>query len=231
MLLTEAGKTLPGWRDFERSVATVFGGQSLETKFIFDVLFPDPARPGISFGLSCKMRRELDRIERSGRVLIEISNASGEFSDYLRQHGVDLAHYREYASQVGPAVIRLIEQWHHKVSVQDGGAIDTSHSFYLVLSWSRAGWYQLHQFPLHLLSPDNLRWSSRRRSVVGKENDEIVFEWFPESGGQLKYYPPASSAVWTSKRFALEPLPADIQSGLLAKQPPFFPQRWADIAE
>src|SRR5438270_10835388 len=58
-LVTRDGNTLPGWRDFERSIALTFGGKAKESKFIFDVLLPDPRTPGLSYGLSCKMRRTL----------------------------------------------------------------------------------------------------------------------------------------------------------------------------
>ena len=37
-MLVRQGFTLPGWRDFERTVATVFGGVNSESKFIYDVL-------------------------------------------------------------------------------------------------------------------------------------------------------------------------------------------------
>ena len=38
MLHQKGGSTLPGWRDFERTVAIVFGGEAQENKDIFDVL-------------------------------------------------------------------------------------------------------------------------------------------------------------------------------------------------
>src|SRR5579859_6855404 len=42
MLAIRGGKTLPGWRDFERAVAAAFEGENQENKFIFDVLISDP---------------------------------------------------------------------------------------------------------------------------------------------------------------------------------------------
>ncbi len=42
MLAKPGGGTLPGWRDFERTVAAVFNGVNQENKFIFDVLLSDP---------------------------------------------------------------------------------------------------------------------------------------------------------------------------------------------
>ena len=53
-----------------------------------------------------------------------------------------------------------------------------------------------------------------------------VFEWYGQSGGQLKYYPLADTATWASARFRLEPLPDDLPHGILAKAQAYFPQLW-----
>jgi hypothetical protein len=73
--------TFPGWRDFERSVALALTGTASESKEIFDVVL---ARPGAldsdpKYGLSCKMRSELNRVGRDGRATIEVSNSAGKF--------------------------------------------------------------------------------------------------------------------------------------------------------
>ena len=94
MLQAESGMTLPGWRDFERAVALAFGGVAQESKAIFDVLIPSGEGPNITYGLSCKMRRELNKIERTGRVSIELSNSAKKFWDYLGVKGIDQANYR-----------------------------------------------------------------------------------------------------------------------------------------
>ena len=77
----QKGRTLPGWRDFERAVALAFGGIAPENKAVFDVILTDSGRPEVKYGLSCKMRSELDRIDRDGRVTIELSNSYGKFWD------------------------------------------------------------------------------------------------------------------------------------------------------
>ena len=89
MLQAESGMTLPGWRDFERAVALAFGGIAQESKAIFDVLLRAGEGPNTKYGLSCKMRRELNKIERTGRVSIELSNSAKKFWDYIRTKGID----------------------------------------------------------------------------------------------------------------------------------------------
>jgi hypothetical protein len=64
-LIGKSTQTLPGWRDFERSVALAFGGQTQESKYIFDVLIPDRAAYAVYFGLSCKMRGTLGETTRA----------------------------------------------------------------------------------------------------------------------------------------------------------------------
>lgn len=87
LAVTGSSRTLPGWRDFERAVATVFGGEAQENKGIFDVLVSDPDTAEVEYGLACKMRSTLRDTERTGRVTMELSNASGEFWDYLNSKG------------------------------------------------------------------------------------------------------------------------------------------------
>src|ERR1051325_6360035 len=93
MLAQPNGVTLPGWRDFERAVALALGGEAQENKAIFDVLLPDSQRAGVKIGLSCKMRSELDRIDKDGRVAFELSNSAGKFWDYLKIKGINHANY------------------------------------------------------------------------------------------------------------------------------------------
>ena len=63
-----------GYRQFERIVAEVFGGIAPENKGIFDVFIPI-AGTDTHYGISCKMRSELDKaLKDGGRVYIEMSN-------------------------------------------------------------------------------------------------------------------------------------------------------------
>ena len=228
------GSTLPGWRDFERAVALAFGGEAQESKAIFDVLLPTN-KPRVKYGLSCKMRGELNRIGRDGRVTLELSNSAGKFWDYLRTKGIHQRNYKKYPIEVGVALIELVEQWHQEVSVEQGGNVGLTGSSYLALSWNKAGWYQLHQFPLRFPNPQRLKWyfpaSTKKgnrttaRRLNGDDSSGTLFEWYGESGGQLKYYPLAKTAIWSSERFRLEPL-RNVEHGILAKVAAYFPDLW-----
>ncbi|OQY16406.1 MAG: hypothetical protein B6I36_10275 [Desulfobacteraceae bacterium 4572_35.1] len=225
-LVFELGKSLPGWRDFERSVALAFAGIAQESKAIFDVLVPISENPEMSFGISCKMRETLRTVERTGRVTVEVSNSSGKFWDALGANGID--DYDAAPDTAGKILLNLVESWHNEVSLEQGGTVDVSKSFYLLLQWhKRSSRYQLFQFPTHLPDPETLSWKVEGRRLVGRNNDGVMIEWYGYSGGQLKYYPFADNAIWSSDIFQLEPLPEnDLGYGLRRRVIEYFPDLW-----
>ena len=231
--------TLPGWRDFERSVALAFEGTGGEDKDIFDVRIPDPNRQKVCFGISCKMKNALDQIERTnltlgGRAYMELSNSNKKFWDALLVKGIDQSNFKSYPTAVGGTLLETVKSWHIVESVEAGGQVDLNHSYYLTLSYNKHGWYQLHQFGLDLPAADSLVWhfpvDEKKKTVSntlrGSDGSGRVFEWFSGSGGQLKYYPEAKSALWKSAKFRLQPLPTGIENGIMAKAKEYFPDLW-----
>ncbi len=234
------GRTLPGWRDFERSVAIAFNGEAQENKFIFDVLLIDKKRKGVCFGVSCKMRRTLNDTKRTGRVTLELSNSSGKFWERLGQSGIHQQNYKERPLDVARALIQQENEWHNSVGLEQGGIVDLSKSFYLALSWNIKGEYQLFKFPLSLPNPKSLAWdfppvkgdeAKIGRRLRGRDNLGTLFEWYGESGGQLKYYPMTDNALWQSQIFNLETLPKgwEKKHGILAKAKDYFPKLWKTL--
>ena len=237
---TKGGQTLPGWRDFERSVALAFNGIAQESKFIFDVLIPDPVRKDVYFGLSCKMRRTLNDTKRTGRVTLELSNSSGAFWEQLRQVRIHQQNYKDRPLDVARALLNQEYEWHKRVSLDREGMIDLSRSCYLALSWNTKGEYQLFKFPLDLPDPLHLSWDfpvieingivKQARRLRGQDEKGTLFEWYGESGGQLKYYPLVEYALWKSEIFHLESLPVDWKEkhGILVKARDYFPRLWRE---
>lgn len=233
------GSSTPGWRDFERTVAAAFGGVSQENKFIFDVLISHP-NSIIKCGISCKMRGELNRVDRDGRITIELSNSAKKFYDYLLSKGIRNEEYGLRASEVGVALVEVVEGWKKQVSTENKGVVDIARSSYLALMYNRAGHYQLYWLPSALPDPNSLDWyytinHKGQRSAQGHLNgDEVgggrVFEWYEKSGGQLKYYPKTTDAKWISPRFRLEPLPdLTLNGGLASKAQQYFPDQWKHL--
>lgn len=228
-VIEQNAQTLPGWRDFERAVALAFNGEAVESKWIYDVLLPDPKRDGIQFGVSCKMRKELKKASReNGRSTIELSNAAGEFWDTVKADtGLNEGNYSQRPEAVGKAIINLVESWHEKVDIKASGNVDSSGSFFISLQWDEThGNYQLFQFPIDLPDPTRIDWRVVGRRLVGEDQQGVIFEWYAHSGGQLKYYPLVDQATWQSDVFQLEPLPENLENPTINKAATYFPHIW-----
>lgn len=235
------GRTLPGWRDLERSIAVAFGGEAQENKFIFDVLLPDKTRDGVYFGFSCKMRRTLNDTKRTGRVTLELSNSSGKFWRRLGELGVHQGNYKSKPVEVAQALLDQEKEWHQEVGLRRDGILDLSKSFYLALSWNVQGEYQLFKFSLSLPRVSSLKWDfpsvtnkgeeRSGRRLRGQDKQGTLIEWYGESGGQLKYYPLVKNSLWKSEIFRLEPLPVNWNEkhGIMAKAKDYFPSRWKSL--
>lgn len=57
-----------------------------------------------------------------------------------------------------------------------------------------------------------------------------LFEWYGDSGGQFKYYPSVSDALWISEKFRLEPLDNAVELGIEAKAAAYFPDKWDRVS-
>ena len=229
-MLKREDQTLPGWRDFERSIAAAFNGQSQKSKWIYDVIIVDPDDDTIRFGLSCKMRGTLREVERKNRVTIELSNASGELWDAIKNEGITQENYHESPDVVGKVLIETVERWHTDVSLGSGGSVDSSRSSFVVLQWEeRTGRYQLFQYPIDLPDPASLSWDVQGRRLIGSDLNGVLFEWYGLSGGQLKYYPLVENASWGSPVFQLESLPENYEYGLVRKAEIYFPELWSRL--
>ena len=231
--LTLNSGTLPGWRDFERTIAEITGGIAPENKGIFDVLVPDASPPAQYVGLSGKMRKELRRLDRDGRVTVELSNSARKMWEALGEHGITIADYMQWASEVGSALVHLVEQWHIAASTHKALPVDIARSSYLALMWdARTSRYQLFKFPLLLPNPSGLNWYFTTTGKGHLNGDDSsggrVFEWYGESGGQLKYYPLSSSATWKSPVFSLERVSTQTRKPLSEKAQAYFPELWRE---
>jgi hypothetical protein len=246
MLMLDDGTTLPGWRDVERVVATVLGGRAPENKDIFDVIVRPKSGQGAAVGFSVKTK-ELDRagalhdLGADGRVYLELANSSAKFWAALEAAGVgsDCFDRRKDPDKVGMVVLETVESWHREAAdsfakTNKGEHLDLSKSVYLVLSNAPARpkkqlprQYQWHSFLLEF--PGQLKWEYRSakllRAYDPERPSEALLDWYGLSGGQLKYYPRARKALYSSSPFALEALPKRIDL-ITEKAARYWPQRW-----
>src|SRR5574341_1100617 len=164
--------TLPGWRDFERACALAFNGKAVESKFFVDVIFPLSSNPDTFYGVQCKMRGELRKLDRDSRIYVEVTNAARELWSYLSTKGITERNYRSQPELAGNSLIEAVEAIKRSGSQQyPAGPIDLSRSYYLVLLWSeRDELYQLFQLPLRLSKPDDLIWRCHVSTRLGRAN-------------------------------------------------------------
>jgi len=228
--------TLPGWRDFERACAIAFDGVAVENKFFVDVIFPFDTHSGTFYGIDCKMRGELGKAKNHGKIYVEVTNAAKYLWSYLATKGISETNFKDEPELAGMSLIEAVEQMKTERSSQyPAGPIITDHSFYFVLLWDDHDRYQLFQLPLKLPYPEDLTWTcnvgnrtdgTETTRLVGADTDGILYEWYGSSGGQFKYYPSISQAIWTSTEFKLEPLNENIEIGIKAKVKTYFPAQW-----
>jgi hypothetical protein len=219
------GSTRPNWRQIERVFAELFtGGPPPENKGIFDVAAPSLDDPRLFYGLSIKSKqlpkRQFDRLAVDARTYMEIANSPAKLFDALdRHHCMNVEHIRagKDPDVVGNCVLRTIKDWHEEGKVlfereHRGAQLDLDHSVYICLSYRQ--WaegeprqYQIHSFSLQF--PEDIEWEYAGRALRGydpRHPGEVIFDWYAQSGGQLKYYPRASDALFSSPPFALENL-------------------------
>ena len=188
-----AGRSQPGWRDFERATASALGGSAPENKGVFDVVVAVNGGP-LPYGLSLKTSAY-----RRGFVLMELHNSLAKSWNYLRARGIDPNSSPQLA---GVALIDQVREWHLEVDHE----IDVSRSSYLVLTHDRVwrkfqlSWYNLD---LHTPAPELMRWEYTGRRIFATFDGHQYWEWYGESGGQLKYYPKLEDALWVSEPFEL----------------------------
>ena len=217
---------MPGFRDFERTVAAVCDGQTREDKGVFDVLVPVSAGD-LPFGISCKMSRTQPGLHNAS--FMELTNSAKKFSDEFARLNLSWVHNPAMA---GNAFVELVSGWHTILRHE----VDVPRSVYLVLAHD-AKWvnFELNCFPLNLkvANPStDVEWTVEGTRAPTTINGYItdggrrhrLWQLYPNSGGQLKYYPPLTWATWRSGTFKLELPPLE---SLHERAMEYFPALWS----
>ncbi len=232
------GKTLPGGFQFEVSLALALGGIATGKKGKFDVLLTTTQQEAVKFGLSCKMKADLDDIAEKNRVYIEESNAPAATWAYLNKRGITRDNLKTRSLDAGKGLLDRFRETHLDAAQSPQGTIDVANSSLVFLSYNLKGKYQLYWFPLHVVSTSQLvgcevpqkavkgGGTTDCKSLRGYDAQGKLFDWYWDSGGQFKIYPSVAAAKWNSEIFQLEPLPAGKNIGLVFKPADYFPNQW-----
>lgn len=217
---------MPDYLAFERVTAYVCGGTTAENKGIFDVLVP--AEFGqLPFGVSCKMTATQPTGSRCW--FMELSNSAKKFHDAFERAGV---HWTNEPEKAGPVMVDLVESWHHAVA----GEVDLAGSKYLLCTHDKH-WvnFEIAAFGLSLSVADprtDIEWVAEGRTVIssiagyidiGTGKPHRLWQFFGNSGGQLKYYPPVGWEEWRSGTFQLEEPPVH---DMAQKVEDYWPGAW-----
>ena len=211
------GSTRIGWRQMERVVSYFYSGSMHEEdKHVFDVICPTWGVPDEKIGLSVKSKELKQRKQyfseqvEDTRLYLEIANSPAKFWDELKKDGITESDYgdEKLAQRMGERVLGLVESWHFDAFRQDQ-SLNAEKSRYLVISYG--GWDEsirsrrcaLHSFGL-ALPPAKWTFSSGRclRGICPITNS-VLWDWYGLSGGQLKYYPRAETALFQTTTFEL----------------------------
>lgn len=214
-------RTVPGGFNFERALAAVLQGRAPENKGIFDVIVDGPPQP---FGISCKSTQF--RAAKHLSSFMELSNAAAKFRNHLLELQI---HWATEPTLAGPALVDLVTSWH----LADTQGVSVEASRYAVLAHD-SSWltFQLSSFPLTLKTANprgDVEWVSKGKALAGFFDDDgrrhLLWEVYPNSGGQMKYYPLLKWADWTTSPFVLEDPPG---YSLIQKAADYFPALWPE---
>ncbi|WP_345264712.1 hypothetical protein [Nocardioides nanhaiensis] len=217
--LASINANMPDYRDFERSLAAALDGSAPENKGVFDVIVPDDPLP---IGISCKMVSAPPAKHLSS--FMELSNSAAAFRAHLLKLQI---HWSTEPTLAGPALIELVESW-HRASADE---VDVAGSKYAVLTHDRR-WqkWRLACFALNLRFANprgEVEWLAEGASLNGYCMDgdrrHRLWQVYPNSGGQMKYYPLLRWAEWITPEFELEVPPI---MSLRARAAEYFPDLW-----
>lgn len=211
------GTTRPGWRDFERIVAEALNGDAPEGKAIFDVIVEDEVQQ--KYGISVKSKgftnNKFAELLSDGRVYMELCNSPAKLWEPLKEQGINEQSFtaQEFATEIGESILDTVHSWYEHSQIEN---IVLDSSRHLTVSYTNQAnsnntniRYQLHSFALDF--PEGIIWRYKStKCLSGYDPDypeEVLFDWYGLSGGQLKYYPRAEKALYSSPQFALELAP------------------------
>lgn len=220
---------MPDFLSFERVTAYVLGGATNENKGIFDVAVPGGA-DRMPWGVSCKMASAQPAKNRCW--FMELSNSAKYLTDALAAEGI---HWQTRPEAAGPVLVATVGSWHERAR----GAYDVDASKYLLLTHdSRWRKFEIASFKIDILTriaAADIRWVVEgREASVGRPSSVAgyidadrgphrLWQWFANSGGQLKFYPPIGWEEWRTGAFELaEPPVRDLKD----KVEEYWPGGW-----
>ncbi|MEM1213196.1 MAG: hypothetical protein AAGI68_12970 [Planctomycetota bacterium] len=243
----KAGDTIANWRDYERVFRQFYGGVAPEGKQVYDV-FIELDTPGHWAGLSIKSKclGQYSKFPFAEQAYLELTNSPRKMWGGLSVYGLHESDWGnpDKAQEIGSHLLDVVTSWHDDAKdffrPPDGktcSSIEPTDSIYLNVSYSEPNKqmrrsYRIDAFDMRLMRPDTWVYrpgkNGQIRSIMGMLNGNTIWDWYANSGGQLKYYPPFSAAHFSTPIFdTLNPGQAENLEDKMTKYWPEMSGRWS----
>ncbi|WP_374677412.1 hypothetical protein [Piscinibacter sp.] len=220
---------MPNFLSFERVTAYVVGGATNEDKSVFDVSVPG-GLGRVAWGVSCKMTASQPPKNRCW--FMELSNSAKKLNDAVAAAGI--ASWSRDPSGAGPVLVETVGSWHDA----ERGTYDVDASKYLLLthcsSWR---FFEIACFNVNVLTrveAADVDWrvegrrgkaSSLAGYIDAERGKHRLWQWYPDSGGQLKLFPPIGWEEWRTGPFELSRPPVKDMKDRVNE---YWPGQWPD---
>tara|TARA_B100001939_G_C16934587_1_gene615459 strand:+ start:782 stop:1618 length:837 start_codon:yes stop_codon:yes gene_type:complete len=221
--LSEKGVDLyyPNYTQIERVIAEMVGGFTVESKLKFDILvnLPNNKMLGVevkSKGFSRNDYRAI--LSGEGRLYLELNNSPAKQHQWLRDNGISLevSNRADFDPKViGEHLLDLYDNWNEEDGFKTGSeysrTFELERSRFIVLSYQKKNLstdtegkpkvsFYISSLKLNF-KREGIKWFwNSDKCLRGTDADNgTLYDWYPFSGGQFKFYPLAKESDFSSE--------------------------------
>lgn len=232
----DATGTRAGWKDLERVVSEFLGGHPLEKKQVFDVIVDATKTESSKYGVSLKTKclgssLKIQNLQSTGRVYMELTNSPAKLWAPLKAIGINESDFgKKSAQEMGDLILTTVHAWYSAYCAVKH--VNMGKCIHMTISYSNGKngerLHQIHSFPLGFPLGIIWKYTSDKclRGFDPSYPGETLFDWYGLSGGQLKYYPKASGAIYSSSIFELFIPPI---YSITEKSKVYWPEEWNQL--
>ena len=224
------GSSRAEFRQIERCFAELLHGTTTENKAFYDFVVQSNENGGIAVRGASIKSKEHEHLNSYGtqtatmRSYLELSNSAAKDWAMCQDRGLTEQIFRDagQAAEFGQAILdrqrieRQTSQTTYLNSIPgatkffvEEDCVYISVLYSPMVRGERS--YMVSSF--HAVLPEPATWSFKGRRLVGKDaNDQVLYEWYGLSGGQLKYYPKISDRLHGTGLFTLADYKPAIES-------------------
>ena len=221
--LSEKGVDLyyPNYTQIERVIAEMVGGFTVESKLKFDILvnLPNNKMLGVEVKSKGFSRNEYRAIlSGEGRLYLELNNSPAKQHQWLRDNGISLeaSNRADFDPKViGEHLLDLYDNWNEEDGFKTGSEysriFELERSRFIVLSYQKKNLstdaegkpkvsFYISSLKLNF-KREGIKWFwNSDKCLRGTDGDNgTLYDWYPFSGGQFKFYPLAKESDFSSE--------------------------------